>query len=162
MPRVCTVCTHPERPTVDAALVAGEPFRYVSERFGTSPAALFRHKAEHLPAELTKAREAEQVAHADDLLGQVQALRDHALRILGKAEAAGDFRSAVGAIREARSCVELLGELLHELERRPTVNILVAPEWLAVRSALLEALRPFPEARAAVSERLLALNGTER
>ena len=37
------------------------------------------------------------------------------------------------------------------------VNVLVSPEWVAVRSTLLMALQPSREARQAVVERLLAL-----
>ena len=43
------------------------------------------------------------------------------------------------------------------IDRRPTLSLLVAPEWLHTRSALLDALRPFPEARTAVAARLVAL-----
>jgi hypothetical protein len=37
--------------------------------------------------------------------------------------------------------------------------VLIAPQWLEVRSVVLQALAPFPEARVAVVERLLALEG---
>jgi hypothetical protein len=52
---------------------------------------------------------------------------------------------------------ELLAKLLGELNEQPQINVLVAPEWLQVRSALLGALAPYPEARASVAERLLTL-----
>ena len=60
-------------------------------------------------------------------------------------------------VGEARACIELLAEMSQQLDRRPTVNLLVSPEWVAVRSALLVALRPFPEARHAVAARLATL-----
>jgi hypothetical protein len=47
MPCSCTICTHPQRTAIETALVAGDAFRMMAKRFGTSPAALFRHK-EHL------------------------------------------------------------------------------------------------------------------
>jgi hypothetical protein len=72
MPRVCTVCAHAGREAIDAALVAEEPLRNIAERFGTSATALHRHKAEHVPAALAKAKEAEEVARADGLLAQVR------------------------------------------------------------------------------------------
>lgn len=157
MPRVCTVCTHPQRPAIDAALVAGTPFRNIAERFAVSVGALDRHKRGHLPAQLTKATAAAEVAHADDLLGQVQELRQKALVLLAKAEAAGDYRTALAGVREARACIETLLEVEGELDRRPQVNILLAPQWLQVRALLLDALLPFPDARVAVSARLSAV-----
>ncbi len=151
MPQVCTICRHPEREAINAALIAGDPFRNIAERTGTSVGALTRHKAEHLPVTLAKATEAKETALADDLLAQVKALRNKAISILQKAEEAGDLRTALLGIREARSCVELLLEVEGELNRTPTINILVAPEWVAVRGALLRALAPYPEARTAVA-----------
>jgi hypothetical protein len=158
MPRVCSICRHPEKPAINAALIANEPYRFIAERYGTSPAALTRHKAEHLPATLAKAEEAKETALADDLLGQVKQLRNKAISILLKAEASGDYRTALMGIREARGCLELLAEMEGELNRNPTVNILIAPEWLQVRTVMLQALQPYPEARTAVAA---ALTGVE-
>jgi hypothetical protein len=151
MPQICTICRHPERDTINAALIAGDPFRNIAERTGTSVGALTRHKAEHLPATLAKATEAKETALADDLLAQVKALRNKSISILTAAEKAGDLRTALLGIREARSCIELLLEVEGELNRNPTINILVAPEWIELRSVLLRALEGHPEARTAVA-----------
>jgi hypothetical protein len=75
MPRRCTVCDHPERHSIDEALVTGEPYRSVAKRFRLSDSAVYRHKTEHLPAHLLKAKEVEEVAQADDLLEQVRNLQ---------------------------------------------------------------------------------------
>ena len=117
MPRVCTVCSHPEREAIDRSLVNGEPFRHIATRSGTSSSALVRHK-EHLPKALVKAHEVQEVAHADDLLGQVLDLRDRALRLLDTAEADGDTRTGLAGVREARACLELLGKVKGELVER--------------------------------------------
>jgi hypothetical protein len=68
MPRRCTVCDHHERHSIDEALVTGAPYRSVAKRFELSESAVYRHKTEHLPAHLSKAREAEEIARADDLI----------------------------------------------------------------------------------------------
>jgi hypothetical protein len=60
MPRRCTVCDHYERPGIDEALVIGAPYRSVAKRFELSESAVYRHKTEHLPAYLVKAREVEE------------------------------------------------------------------------------------------------------
>ena len=156
MPRKCTVCTHEARAEIDRALVAGDTFRHIAARFDTSTGALQRHKADHLPGRLAKAQEAEEVAQADDLLCQVQDLQARALAILDKAEEAGELRTALSAIREARGNLELLAKLLGELDERPQVNVLVSPEWLELRAIIVGALEPHPAARGAV---LRALEG---
>jgi transposase-like protein len=154
MPRRCTVCDHPERHGIDEALVTGASYRSVAKRFGLSESAVYRHKTEHLPAHLLKAREAQEVARADDLLDQVRYLQGHALGILERAERAGDLRTALAAISQARGNLELLGKLAGELDDRPQVNVLVSPEWLELRTVIVGALEPHPAARGAVMRAL--------
>jgi Fe-S oxidoreductase len=149
MPRTCTVCVHPAREAIDTALIAGEPYRGIAKRYEASEAAMFRHR-EHLPATLVKAQAAGQVAKADDLLEQLQALRNKAMALLLKAEAAGDYRTALAGIREARACIETLLEVEGELDRRPVLNLTVSAEWIQLRTVILLALQAHPEDRQAV------------
>jgi hypothetical protein len=119
--------------------------------------AVLRHHDEHLPDTLAKARAAEETARADDLLAQLRALRSKAMALLLAAEKAGDIRTALAGVREARATLELLLEIEQRIDRRPVVNLLLMPEWLQTRSALLEALRPYPDARSAVAAALVRL-----
>jgi transposase-like protein len=150
MPRRCTVCDHHERHDIDEALVTGAPYRSVAKRYGLSDSAVYRHKTEHLPAHLLKAREAEEVAQADDLLEQVRHLQGRALEILERAEKSGDLRTALAAISQARANLELLGKLAGELDERPVVNLNVSPQWLELRAVIVGALEPHPAAHTAV------------
>src|SRR5918994_6775420 len=150
MPRRCTVCDHPERHSIDEALVSGAPYRTVAKRFVLSESAVYRHKTEHLPAHLLKAREVEEVAQANDLLDQVRNLQTHALDILERAEKSGDLRTALAAISQARGNLELLGKLVGELDERPVVNLNVSSEWLELRALIVGTLEPHPAAHRAV------------
>jgi transposase-like protein len=150
MPRRCTVCDHQKRHSIDEALVSGAPYRSVAKRFGLSESAVYRHKTEHLPAHLLKARKVEEVAQADELLDQVRHLQTHALDILERAEKAGDLRTALAAISQARGNLELLGKLARELDGRPVVNLTVSPEWLELRAVIVGALEPHPAAHRSV------------
>jgi hypothetical protein len=150
MSRRCTVCDHPENHGIDEALVSGTPYRSVAKQFELSESAVYRHKTEHLPAHLLKAREVEEVARADDLLDQVRTLQTHALGILERAEKAGDLRTALAAISQARGNLELLGKLAGELDERPVVNLNVSSEWLELRAMVVGALEPHPAAHRAV------------
>jgi hypothetical protein len=150
MPRRCTVCDHSQRHSIDETLVTGAPYRSVAKRFELSESAVYRHKTEHLPAHLLKAREVEEVAQADDLLEQVRHLQSHTLDILERAEQSGDLRTALAAISQARGNLELLGKLAGELDERPVVNLNVSAEWLELRAVIVEALEPHPAAHRAV------------
>ena len=59
-------------------------------------------------------------------------------------EDTGDLRTALAGIRELVRIVELTAKMIGELDERPQVNVLVAPGWLQVRAALLDALRQYP------------------
>jgi hypothetical protein len=150
MPRRCTVCDHPKRHSIDEALVTGAPYRSVAKQCGLSESAVYGHKVDHLPARLLKAKEVEEAVRADDLLEQVRNLQAHALDILAHAEKAGDLRTALAAISQARGNLELLGKLAGELDERPVVNLNISPEWLELRAVIVGALESHPAAHRAV------------
>ena len=160
MARKCSVCAHPERNAIDKALIGQVAYRGIARDFGVSEDAVARHQADHLPVLLTQAHEAGEVARADDLLGELRDLQARTMALLTEAERAGKLGTAVMAIGEARRNLELLAKLIGQLDERPVLNLLIAPEWLAVRAALLSALAPYPEARAAVAERLIELEAS--
>ena len=53
-----------------------------------------------------------------------------------------------------------IAKLLGQLDERPQVNVLMAPEWLQVRAALLTALTPYADARLAVAAALVSLEAS--
>ncbi len=159
MPRTCTICGHSQRLEIDRALVEGSTYRTIADRFGLSETALKRHKSDHLPGHVARAQEAAQVADAGDLLDQLKGLRTKAVSILESAEKAGDYRTALMGIREARGCIETLMEIEGELDRRGVTNIIIQTEWLEIRAAILVALAPYPDAREAVAGTLVSLEG---
>lgn len=163
MPQTCSICRHPERADIDAVLLAGEPFRHIAARTGTSTTALQRHRS-HIPVALadavTDARRVATVVAGDTLLDQVAQLRDEARDLMALARRDGDYRTAMQGITTALRCIDLFAELDNQLDRRASVNIIVTPEWQAVRGRLIAALEPFPEAGLAVSAALQAGEGT--
>ena len=118
MSRTCTICSHPDLGSIDAALVTGEPYRSIANRFEASSSAVYRHQQDHLPVTLVKAAEAGEVAHADSLRDQLQCLHQKALDILAGAEKAGDLRTALMALQEVRSTMELTAKVTGELVNR--------------------------------------------
>ncbi len=158
MPLVCSICTHPQRAELEKALVSGEPLRDIVRRCPASRpvsrSALHRHKRDHLPAQLLKAVEQEDVGHAIDVVRQLKAINVACLEILQKSRADGAHAISLRAVDRIQKQIELQAKLLGELQDGggPTVNVLVAPEWHELRVTVLQALTPYPEARAAVAE----------
>ncbi len=127
MPRLCTVCSHLDCSTINAAIVGGASLRSISGQWGISSTTLQRH-AQHLPSHLVKAHEAQVVAEAGTLLQQVTALSERATSILDQAEEAGDRRTALVAIREIRSILELIGKVTGAIQTQSQISINTSAE----------------------------------
>ena len=162
MTRRCTICNHSNRNRIDRSLVKGTPLRTIADRWSVSKTALIRHREKHLPASLVASKKAKEVTDADRLIANICNLRKRAHRILNRAEEAGDDRTALSAIRESRNTLELLAKLLGELQTNTNINVLVTPEYQQMRTSILDALGPFPEARIAGADALKRLNGASR
>ena len=163
MPRTCTVCSHPDRPAVDTALIAGEPYRDIGRRFRVSKDAVARHKDEHLPAGMVKAQEVTDVRHAIDVVQQLKAINGVCMSVLKDARDQGDGDLALKAVDRIQRQIELQAKLIGELQQEGTTNIIVNnPEWVQIRTALMVALTPFPAAAQAVAGTLVSLEGGKR
>jgi len=159
MARVCSICSHKQRSDIEEAMITRVSYRQITTRFSVSSGAVQRHK-KHIIKALTQAREARDVARADGLLLQVQDLQGRALNILTAAEEAEDFRTALSAIREARGCIELLAKLTGELRQEGTINVLIATEWTALRTVIINTLEPYPDIQAELVRRLVEIEGS--
>jgi hypothetical protein len=160
MARACTVCVHPERPGIDRALVDGRSSYDLAGVYGLSHDAITRHTASHLPEQVAKARQDADVQQALDVVKQLRAINMATLQVLNEARQAGQKDLMLRAVDRVQRQIELQAKLLGELDERPQVNMLLAPEWVSIRGTVLSALAPFPEARTAVAAQLLALEGS--
>lgn len=154
MPRTCTVCTHADRTAIDKALAAGGNVRAMSALYRVSEDALTRHKGAHLPAVLVRAQEHEDVRHALDVVKQLRTINAVSMALLEEARDTRDGDLALKAIDRIHKQIELQARLLGELQEGQTVNLILAPEWLALRGRILVALADFPAAKLALAEAL--------
>jgi hypothetical protein len=166
--RVCTVCRHPSRTEIDRQLAAGASFRGLSAVFRVSEDALRRHKERHLPAALAKAYEQDALADVLDLAYQLKAVNGATIGVLADArnqrQPALVLAAADRVLRQLEFYARIVGQLRDgQAAASAQVNVLLAPsaEWLEVRTAVLDALAPYPDARAAVAARLRAVSGED-
>jgi hypothetical protein len=70
MPRPCSICTHPDRATIDAEIRAGTPNRRIASKCDVSEAAVRRHRkhlgAAHAPGEASEPQKAATSGTADE------------------------------------------------------------------------------------------------
>ena len=166
MPRVCSICTHPQRVAIDRALTEmSDSNRRIASQYDVSERAIRDHKANHLKVRMLKAvekREEADIRTAIDVVGQLKAINGAALSVLKSARDANDGDLALKAIDRIQRQIELQAKLIGELQQEGTTNIIVNPEWVQIRTALMVALTPFPEAAQAVAGTLVSLEGGKR
>ncbi len=158
MGRDCNVCSHEDRNIIDQRLITGTPTRQIAAEFGLGRESVNRHKKNHLPAELLKSKKLAEITAADSLICRVEGLYDKALTLLNKAEVDGKWTAATGAIKEARSSLELIAKISGELKTGTTINLTYSPQWTELRQVLITTLEPYPEIRDRV---VLALEEAE-
>ncbi len=151
MPRQCSVCAHASLHAINTAFVAGGTLRDIARQFGLSKDAVARHQADHLPTALVAAVGAAETRQALDVLQQLKTINAAALTVLRDARTAQDGELALKAIDRILKQIELQAKLLGDLDERPVVNVLVSPEWHALRSRIVVALASHPDARLALA-----------
>jgi hypothetical protein len=170
----CTVCEHPRRAEIELATARKVGIRQIAQKFAVSQWAVQRHKA-HMPPQLHAALaatglptcidlDALRKAESEGLLQTLVAQRGRLYRLLDAAEECGDLKAAATIHGRILDSVGMVAKLLGEIQTHSvhtTNTLLIAPEYLALRSALVTALRPHPEARRAVSKVLCDLEGQE-
>lgn len=136
MARSCTICTRSDAAAINALLAEGRSARSLAAEIGLSPRALQRHATHHGGRTVPTVPE----SAADPLDELVAALRVRALA--GNPADTREYRLALAAQSAARHATAARRSLVDE------------PEWTALRTRLLAALEPFPEARQAVADAL--------
>jgi len=157
--RVCTICTHPDHAEIDASLVSGVAYSAIARQWDVGPESVRRHHDAHLSPSLAAIAAQRKEEEAASLVARIENLIDRAEVLFTAATDDGKSAQALNVLREMRGLMELWGRATGQLDDRPVtvVNLMQAPEWLAVRAALFAALAAYPDARQAVAGRLLQL-----
>ena len=160
MGRRSKIEVHSQRNIIITRLAAGEEYSDIIRDFPELTWDDLDYYAENkLPEIISKSKDLKaevESIQGNDTLAEVRALKVRALEILEQAQSAGDLKTALLGIREARSCLELCMKAEGKIDERPQINILVLPEWLELRTLIIKALDPFPKAKEAV---VLAIHG---
>jgi hypothetical protein len=158
----CSICCHREASNIDLALSRGVSVTALSRRYKVSTDSLYRHSNNHLPPQLRakliagpdlaidldKLRETE----SQSLLANLVGLRHRLFASLDTAEECGDGGMVTRVASALHTNLELTGKLLGDLGVGVTnVNVLIMPQYVELRVALVQALASYPEARQAVA-----------
>lgn len=173
-----TVARHAERAAIEAALARNVPLRTLERRYGVSTFALCRHRqrmrveSPQMFAALAAADwkvkpeelEALRLETSEGWLKQVRAQYAKFVGVQDACLESGDYQTAAVLGQRCEKLLDMLGRAVDELSNasvRVEMNVVSTPGYWAVRTALAQALQPFPEARAAVLASLRRIEGDE-
>ena len=149
----CSICDNPMVEGINTQILDNQKLAEISRKFAVSEDALQRHSDKCIVRSLAASPSTEEVINGDKLLDQLKEARQKAVDLLDKAIDAADTK-VYGApsqyLREIREQIKLWAELEGRLNSPPTVNITLNAEWIEIRTRIIKALDPFPEAKEAV------------
>ena len=160
----CSVCSHRELAQIDTALARGVAAPAIARKFKLGADSVYRHSRNHLPpqlrASLLAGPDLEGIdldnlkeTESQSLLGHLLALRHRLFNALDTAEEFQDGGMLTRVSSQLHANLELTGKLLGDLGvgGATNINVLIQPQYIELRVALVQALASFPEARQAVA-----------
>ena len=147
------------------------PVRVIAKRFELSKTCVFRHRRLHMPPQLVAAIataahptevDLEQLQRSENegMIGALVGQRARLQMLSEMAFEAHEVNAAVSVERAITSSLELTSKLLGMLITRThttSTSILISSDYLALRSAIITALKPYPDAARAVGAALAEL-----
>jgi hypothetical protein len=162
MGRKSKIEAHPQSEEIIRRLASGEEYSdIVRDIPGLTWDDLDYYQKKKLPVILSKSNDLKALADeietadvhkGDTYLQLVIGLQKKALEALALQDASSDPKSWAMVSREARGYVELMGKALDRIRDTPPAQITIInnPEWVELRTLIIGALEPYPEAREAV------------
>lgn len=155
MGRTCTVCSHKDVEEINKQLLSGPSLRTIAAQFNLTKTSLIRHRESHIPDLLLKSNDIQNITSADALLARLEEEAGFVRDMREAASAEGDIELALKAVDRALKCVDLYAKIRGLIQTQPQVNLQQVniydnPEWVELRTLIITALDPYPEARAAV------------
>ena len=169
----CTVCRSSERARVEMAMARGAGKRATAKRFGLGADSVARHWTNHVSDAIKMARKVEVlrpganlaalvIEEDQGLLEGLRVIRGALMSKLDLAVEMNDFAAVTGLSGRLVKVYELIGKHTGELRQHAAVehhHLVLTPDFINLRLRLLQALRPYPEATAAVVAALREAEG---
>lgn len=118
----CKICNHDQRQEIERALLGGHSHDAISQQFSVSRDVVAKHFV-HVADALKTARDLMEAEHGKTVSMQLQELVSQAQYLGLRAERAGDYRTALAALRELIRILELQARLTGELDEKPVTKI---------------------------------------
>jgi len=150
MPSHCDVCTHPARALIDQALLDDQrSIPTLAEIYHLPARAISAHAKNHLPAEVPPPKPRRRPSHDEINFLRLETIFHYTARIFQD----NSLADHALALRAAQRLEHQL-ELMYRFPPNPGKDTITPSERAILRTAIDQALTPYPEARQAVADAL--------
>ncbi len=132
----CTVCNHSQRQDIDQALLGGNAtYAALSQQYGLSVSALFRHK-KLLKLKMAQVEKDLQRNLRQGCLFKFNDSLEQVRQLARTAGAEGNIRQALQAVRVGTRILNFITKLDVQLDQDTVYRVLASPQWAAQDSLL--------------------------
>lgn len=153
----CSICSNVARKEIEAAIAANVPNRAIARQHGVSKDAIARHKENCIKPAIQLVKQEQMLDTGSIALNRMardENLIDEALRLAWEGETK-DVNLLIRLLQVSTKQIELRAKLEGDLDER-SIQITAIPEWVELRTMLIEALAAHPQAKQAVIRALEA------
>jgi hypothetical protein len=118
MTQSCKICSHVSRSDIDREITKGGSLAKIARLFGVEYDSLYRHAQNHMAKNLVKNSEGKyEITHDLDLLSEIDHLLKKSREIFDRNLFAGNDTTALKALSESRSTLDLLAKISYSLHQ---------------------------------------------
>lgn len=151
MAMTCTICKDSRRDEFDRRARIEGNLAKIAKDFSLSYNAFYRHiKANHHIRDVTAIPTSAELATSEDIYKEIERWHEEAKDLQKTAKANGDIKTALLGLEKALKCLELMLKIHGQISDGPQITIVNNSEWIELRTVIIQALDPFPEAKQAV------------
>ena len=157
--KTCSTCQRVDVEAINADLLMGKSLGDVAAKYGVAKSNIARH-AKHIERPSTDPDTF--IAEARSALMKILQVEARVNALYALAMGSNDPKLALDALKEHRQVIGLSAKLSGELNQQTVhqhLHVTAAPEWLSLRALMMDALMPYPDARAAL---VAAIGGDEQ
>lgn len=164
--RPCGLCKHKHRTEIELAIARGVPYRQIEAKYGLSSVQIRTHKQKHMTvdgpikAAMEMRRKLTNVdieilkkEETETFFQRLHALRAPMEQLYLQACVDHKYMDATRLSKECREWNDMIGKYLGEIQSGSTTihnTMILSPEFMQLRNMLMDVLRRFPKAHAAV------------
>lgn len=128
MTQICTICKNAKRLEIDRLIVEGRGLTDIAKEFDVSYQSLWNHSQNHVTRQLAQAWDKIQLQQDFDLLGRIDKIISRCEDIFTRNYEAGHDITALKALTEQRSTVELIAKISYNLHQAKIAELQLIKE----------------------------------